>query len=67
MDFLQSATDLNGHRLKERRMILKELLADKQAEVKRLQGEIASLREQHARLTDIAKQNRTRRESPETK
>ena len=57
MDFLQDVTDLNGHRLKERRAILKEMIADKQAELKRLQSEVGSLKEQQAQLTAIAKQN----------
>jgi predicted nuclease with TOPRIM domain len=74
MDFLQNATGLNGQRLSERRTILKELITDKQTEVKRLQSEIGELKEQQARLTEIAKrltkvakQKRPARGSPETK
>jgi hypothetical protein len=63
MDFLQNVTDLNAHRLKERRAILKEMIADKQAELKRLQSEIGSLKEQQAQLTAIAKQKVTKRKS----
>jgi uncharacterized protein YydD (DUF2326 family) len=67
MDFLQKATELNGHRLNERRAILKEMIVDKQADLKRLQSEIGGLKKQQARLSDIAKQNRAARKSAETK